>query len=255
MMVLNKRILAVSAVVLCLVVLNSFFGNCSPAQIEISSTKTKASEDPGGGGTTAGNPKPTIEIAPFQLSPTPTPYNFQLQVCAAHMEFFGTLTAAQLRPKPRFNLIDLFLPRAMAVGFGALPPPPSIDPTQQAVGAPPPPSTPVATLDFTPAMKILPPAGSGLGEFNLPLGQFSQVEMVLDGSCQGGQSMVLTNAHGTHSTTSTIDMIFSGNVVISNDTQKLVIDISNQILLLENATSGSVLESFSEMTAGTVTAQ
>ncbi len=75
------------------------------------------------------------------------------------------------------------------------------------------------SIDFEIGEVVIDPQGTDLGNIQVPVGTYSEIEFDLDNDCLSGKSIQITNASGSFSTDEEVTIKFEGEFVVSEGVQ------------------------------------
>lgn len=105
-------------------------------------------------------------------------------------------------------------------------------------------------IDFDIGEKTLLPMGDGLGNVNVPKGQYVRLEFDLDNHCGNGYSVSVTNSSGTFITNDGLSIKFEGVLNITADVS-LELFMQNIVSQLNAVTDSSQIKTRLESISGT----
>lgn len=114
----------------------------------------------------------------------------------------------------------------------------------------PDPSLDADNIDFDIGEKTLSPMGAGLGNVNVPKGQYVRLEFDIDNHCGNGYSVSVTNSSGTFTTNDGVSIKFEGTLNIVGDIS-LEIFMQNIVTELNAVTNSSQIKTRLESVSGT----
>lgn len=105
-------------------------------------------------------------------------------------------------------------------------------------------------IDLSLGEVTITPAGSSLTSVTVPEGTYTRVEFDLESNCGSGQSIEVTNSHGTFKTSSRTTIKFDGTFTAANSAEILTLNIQNLVDAMNNVTADSSVRSAAEGVSG-----